>query len=153
MIKRDPKKFNDDLFTLEKKEINHATIKVSWIKEPDYSFSLQDFEPVKGEKTGDGLFAFPFFFFRFVDCLIFFRTNSSSLVYFVKPWFRPQSQSPCRPGRRWSSGGRRACTRAASTTLANVSYAPPAAARSSLADSATTRPNAKMCLSRHSAIG
>ena len=53
MIKRNPKKFNDDLFTLEKKEINHATIKVSWIKEPDYSFSLQDFEPVKGEKTGD----------------------------------------------------------------------------------------------------
>ena len=31
MIKRNPKKFNDDLFTLEKKEINHATIKVSWI--------------------------------------------------------------------------------------------------------------------------
>tara|TARA_B100000073_G_scaffold269151_1_gene228760 strand:- start:19 stop:501 length:483 start_codon:yes stop_codon:yes gene_type:complete len=42
MIKRDPKKFNDDLFTLEKKEINHATIKVSWIKEPDYSYSLTD---------------------------------------------------------------------------------------------------------------
>ena len=42
MIKKDPKKFNDDLFTLEKKEINHATIKVSWIKEPDYSHSLTD---------------------------------------------------------------------------------------------------------------
>ena len=53
MIKKDPKKFNDDLFTLEKKEINHATIKVSWIKEPDYSHSLQDFEPVPGERTGD----------------------------------------------------------------------------------------------------
>ena len=42
MIKRDPKKFNDDLFTLEKKEINHATIKVSWIKEPDYSHNIND---------------------------------------------------------------------------------------------------------------
>ena len=42
MIKRDPNKFNDDLFTLEKKEINHATIKVSWIKEPDYSHNIND---------------------------------------------------------------------------------------------------------------
>ena len=53
MIKRDPKKFNDDLFTLEKKEINHATIKVSWIKEPDYSHSIRDLEPIPNEKTGD----------------------------------------------------------------------------------------------------
>ena len=53
MIKRDPKKFNDDIFTLEKKEINHATIKVSWIKEPDYSHSIRDLEPYPGQKTGD----------------------------------------------------------------------------------------------------
>ena len=53
MIKRDPKKFNDDLFTLEKKEINHATIKVSWIKEPDYSHNIRDLEPYPGQKTGD----------------------------------------------------------------------------------------------------
>ena len=42
MIKRDPKKYNDELFTLEKKHINHATIKVSWIKEPDYSHNIND---------------------------------------------------------------------------------------------------------------
>ena len=35
------------------KNVNHATIKVSWIHEPDYSHSLQDFEPVPGERTGD----------------------------------------------------------------------------------------------------
>ena len=53
MIKRDPKKYNDELFTLEKKHINHATIKVSWIKEPDYSYSIRDLEPFPGQKTGD----------------------------------------------------------------------------------------------------
>ena len=42
MIKRDPTKFNDDLFTLEKKAINHATIKVSWIKEPYYLIIIKD---------------------------------------------------------------------------------------------------------------
>ena len=53
LIKREPNKFNKDVIKLQKKEINHATIKVSWIKEPDYSHSLQEFEPVKGERTGD----------------------------------------------------------------------------------------------------
>ena len=53
MIKRDPKKFNDDLFTLEKKEINHATIKVSWIKEPDYSTSIKDVKNDKFKYFGD----------------------------------------------------------------------------------------------------
>ena len=53
MIKRDPKKFNDDLFTLEKKEINHATIKVSWIKEPDYSISIKDVKNEKFKYFGD----------------------------------------------------------------------------------------------------
>ena len=53
MIKKDPKKFNDDLFTLEKKEINHATIKVSWIKEPDMSTSLADITKREDGKTGD----------------------------------------------------------------------------------------------------
>ena len=38
---------------MEKKEINHATIKVSWIKEPDYSHSIRDLEPHPGQKTGD----------------------------------------------------------------------------------------------------
>ena len=42
MIKREPEKFKKDMLHLEKKEINHATIKVSWIKEPDYSHSLTD---------------------------------------------------------------------------------------------------------------
>ena len=42
MIKREPDKFKKDILKLEKKEINHATIKVSWIKEPDYSHSLTD---------------------------------------------------------------------------------------------------------------
>ena len=42
MIKREPDKFKKDILLLEKKEINHATIKVSWIKEPDYSHSLSD---------------------------------------------------------------------------------------------------------------
>jgi len=53
LIKREPGKFNKDIIKLQKKEVNHATIKVSWIKEPDYSHNLQDFEPVKGERTGD----------------------------------------------------------------------------------------------------
>ena len=53
MIKKEPKKFSDDLIKLEKKEINHATIKVSWIKEPDYSFSLEDVQKRKDGKHGD----------------------------------------------------------------------------------------------------
>ena len=42
LIKREPDKFNKDIIKLQKKEINHATIKVSWIKEPDFSHSLTD---------------------------------------------------------------------------------------------------------------
>ncbi len=42
LIKREPDKFKKDIMYLEKKEINHATIKVSWIKEPDYSHTLTD---------------------------------------------------------------------------------------------------------------
>ena len=53
MIKKEPKKFSDDLIKLEKKEINHATIKVSWIKEPDYSVSLEDVQKRKDGKHGD----------------------------------------------------------------------------------------------------
>ena len=53
MIKREPNKFKKDIMHLEKKEINHATIKVSWIKEPDYSHSIRDLEPYPGQKTGD----------------------------------------------------------------------------------------------------
>ena len=36
-----------------KKNVNNATIKVSWIKEPDYSYSVRDLKPKPGEKTGD----------------------------------------------------------------------------------------------------
>ena len=36
-----------------KKNVNNATIKVSWMKEPDYSHSIRDLEPKPGEKTGD----------------------------------------------------------------------------------------------------
>jgi len=42
LIKRQPDKFNKDIIKLQKKEINHATIKVSWIKEPDYSHNIND---------------------------------------------------------------------------------------------------------------
>jgi len=42
MIKKDPEKYKKDREFLEKKNINHNTIKVSWIKEPDYSHSLID---------------------------------------------------------------------------------------------------------------
>ena len=42
LIKREPNKFNKDVIKLQKKEINHATIKVSWIKEPDYSHNIND---------------------------------------------------------------------------------------------------------------
>jgi len=42
IIKKDPDKYNKDRKILEKKNINHSTIKVSWIKEPDYSHSLSD---------------------------------------------------------------------------------------------------------------
>ena len=53
LIKREPNKFNKDVIKLQKKEINHATIKVSWIKKPDYSHSIRDLEPHPGQKTGD----------------------------------------------------------------------------------------------------
>jgi len=52
LIKREPDKFNKDIIKLQKKEINHATIKVSWIKEPDYSHSLTD---ICVENNGNGL--------------------------------------------------------------------------------------------------
>jgi len=42
MIKKEPDKFQKDIVKLQKKEINHATIKVSWIKEPDYSHNIND---------------------------------------------------------------------------------------------------------------
>ena len=47
LIKREPDKFKKDIIKLQKKEINHATIKVSWIKEPDYSTSLTDIQKRK----------------------------------------------------------------------------------------------------------
>ena len=54
MIKREPDKFKKDIMYLEKKEINHATIKVSWIKEPDYSVSLTDIMTEKGKPRDHG---------------------------------------------------------------------------------------------------
>ena len=49
MIKREPNKFKNDIIYLEKKQINHATIKVSWIKEPDHSVSLTDIMTENGK--------------------------------------------------------------------------------------------------------
>ena len=54
MIKREPDKFKKDIIHLEKKEINHATIKVSWIKEPDKSVSLTDIMTEKGKPRDHG---------------------------------------------------------------------------------------------------
>ena len=54
MIKREPDKFKKDIIHLEKKEINHATIKVSWIKEPDNSVSLTDIMTEKGKPRDHG---------------------------------------------------------------------------------------------------
>jgi len=54
MIKREPDKFKKDIMYLEKKEINHATIKVSWIKEPDHSISLTDIMTEKGKPRDHG---------------------------------------------------------------------------------------------------
>ena len=54
MIKREPDKFKKDIMYLEKKEINHATIKVSWIKEPDHSVSLTDIMTEKGKPRDHG---------------------------------------------------------------------------------------------------
>ena len=54
MIKREPDKFKKDIMHLEKKEINHATIKVSWIKEPDYSVSLTDIMTENGKPRDHG---------------------------------------------------------------------------------------------------
>ena len=45
MIKRNGEKY--------KKNVNNSQIKVSWIKEPDNSYSVRDLEPHAGEKTGD----------------------------------------------------------------------------------------------------
>ena len=45
MIKRNGEK--------AKKNVNHSTIKISWIQEPDYSHSIRDLEPMPGQKTGD----------------------------------------------------------------------------------------------------
>ena len=42
IIKKDPDKYKKDRQFLEQKNINHNTVKVSWIKEPDYSHSLID---------------------------------------------------------------------------------------------------------------
>ena len=42
MIKKDPEKYKKDREFLEKKNINHNTIKVSWIQQPDYSTSMND---------------------------------------------------------------------------------------------------------------
>ena len=53
MIKKEPNRWKKEEFITEKKHINHATIKVSWIKEPDYSYCIRDLEPYPGEKTGD----------------------------------------------------------------------------------------------------
>ena len=53
LIKREPDNFNTDIIKLQKKEINHATIKVSWIKEPDYSTSLTDIQKRPDKKHGD----------------------------------------------------------------------------------------------------
>ena len=36
-----------------KKNVHNSQIKVSWIKEPDYSHSIRDLEPIPNEKTGD----------------------------------------------------------------------------------------------------
>ena len=36
-----------------KKNVNNATIKVSWIKEPDYSHSIRDLPPKENDRTGD----------------------------------------------------------------------------------------------------
>ena len=54
MIKREPDKFKKDIMYLEKKEINHATIKVSWIKEPDKSVSLTDIMTENGKPRDHG---------------------------------------------------------------------------------------------------
>ena len=54
MIKRERDKFKKDIIHLEKKEINHATIKVSWIKEPDHSVSLTDIMTEKGKPRDHG---------------------------------------------------------------------------------------------------
>ena len=54
MIKREPDKFKKDIIHLEKKEINHTTIKVSWIKEPDHSVSLTDIMTEKGKPRDHG---------------------------------------------------------------------------------------------------
>ena len=45
MIKRNGEKY--------KKNVNNSQIKVSWIKEPDYSHSIKDLKPIMKQNTGD----------------------------------------------------------------------------------------------------
>ena len=45
MIKRNGEKV--------KKNVNHSTIKVSWIQEPDYSHNITDLKPLANQNTGD----------------------------------------------------------------------------------------------------
>jgi hypothetical protein len=54
VIKKDPAKYKKDRKILEKKNINHSTIKVSWIKEPDYSHSFIDIMIEKGKPRDHG---------------------------------------------------------------------------------------------------
>ena len=54
LIKREPQKFTKDIIHLQKKEINHATIKVSWIKEPDHSVSMTDIMTENGKPRDHG---------------------------------------------------------------------------------------------------
>jgi len=54
LIKREPQKFTKDIIHLRKKEINHATIKVSWISENDKSHSLTDIMTEKGKPRDHG---------------------------------------------------------------------------------------------------
>jgi hypothetical protein len=54
VIKKDPAKYKKDRKILEKKNINHSTIKVSWIKEPDYSHSFIDIMTEKGTPRDHG---------------------------------------------------------------------------------------------------
>ena len=54
VIKKDPAKYKKDREHLLKKNINHSTIKVSWIKEPDYSHSFIDIMTEKGKPRDHG---------------------------------------------------------------------------------------------------
>ena len=54
VVESEDNKFKKDIMYLEKKEINHATIKVSWIKEPDKSVSLTDIMTENGKPRDHG---------------------------------------------------------------------------------------------------